>query len=103
MRLDPGARADPDALQRIAVAQLDPVRFVEPVEMRRNIDRRQIDGARLAQFLRLVDTAEDVGELARPDPDIPPHLGVDRKGVVYGMSVLIRVDLWGRAFFKKNK
>src|SRR3546814_1599494 len=65
MRRDPGARADPDALQRIAVAQLDPVRFVEPVEMRRNIDRRQIDGARLAQFLRLVDTAEDVGELDR--------------------------------------
>src|SRR3546814_5088891 len=36
MRRDPGARADPDALQRIAVAQLDPVRFVEPVEMRRS-------------------------------------------------------------------
>src|SRR3546814_8731841 len=41
MRRDPGARADPDALQGIAVAQLHPVRFVEPVEMRRNIDRRQ--------------------------------------------------------------
>src|SRR3546814_1257893 len=36
MRRDPGARADPDALQRIAVAQRDPVRFVEPVEMRRS-------------------------------------------------------------------
>src|SRR3546814_5235198 len=44
--------------------------------MRRNIDRRQIDSARLAQLLGLVDTAEDVGELARPDPEIHLHLGV---------------------------
>src|SRR3546814_7451561 len=75
VRGDLGARADPDAPERIAIAQLDRIRFVEPVKMRRNVDRGEIDGARLALFLGLVDTAEDVGELARADPEI--HL--DRK------------------------
>ncbi len=76
MRRDLGPRADPDALQRIACPKLDPVRFVEPVEMRRNIDRCQIDGARLAAFLGRIDTGKNIRELARPDAEIHLHFVV---------------------------
>src|SRR3546814_8307710 len=68
--------------ERIAIAQLDRIRFVEPVKMRRNVDRGEIDGARLALFLGLVDTAEDVGELARADPEIHFHLGIVKQSPV---------------------
>jgi predicted metal-dependent phosphoesterase TrpH len=43
VRRDPRAGADPDALDRLAVAEVDVVGLVQPVEIILHVDRREID------------------------------------------------------------
>src|SRR3546814_1533223 len=47
VRRDPRPRSDPDALVGLARTEVDRIGRVEPVEMRRDVDGAEIDGARL--------------------------------------------------------
>src|SRR3546814_4421576 len=77
VRRDPRPRSDPDALVGLARTEVDRIGRVEPVEMRRDVDGAEIDGARLSLILGAVDPGEDVGQLARSAAEIHRH--VDRK------------------------
>lgn len=76
VRRDPRPRTDPDAPERIARAEVDRVRRLESVEVRRNVDRPEIDGAVLSPLLGRVDPREDVGQPAGSGAEIHCHIGV---------------------------
>ena len=63
VRRDPRSRAHPDARKAEAVAHIDMVRLVQPVEEVVNVDGGEIDGRRAGIAFRRVDLREDLGQL----------------------------------------
>ncbi len=70
---NPRARADPDAGQQFALAQIDMVRLVQPVEIALHIDRGEIDGRRVRLARKFGNAGEDFGKPRLHHPEVHRH------------------------------
>src|SRR3546814_15862096 len=65
-------------------------------------DLRLGEVGRLGREVRILDAAARIGQVRGVRRQVVDHRGQDRKSVVEGKSVSVRVDLGGRRIIKKT-
>ena len=76
MRRDPGAIADPDAGQGLALSKIEMIGLVEAIEIVDHVDRRRVDDGRVSPALIVGQASEYVRQARSASAEIHVHLVV---------------------------